>query len=355
MWFFEKPVEPARPHAVWLDRGTIVTACNRGQMEALFDKLKECGFAVVYFECNNAGYVLYESDFAEASPLLGGKNALREAIEAARRRNMQLHLWYWVFAVGNTKYNELVRCAVDFEGPVLRKVGLHNALRTANGSLLLRQQTEFWLSPASAEARSYITGLIIDGITHYAVDGVHLDYIRFPFQHDGMEMGFDAESSRAFHQATGVSLKDGKLSTDDRNLWIDWKTELVSSFVEQLSTVVRTAQPHLKISAAVFAIQQEKRLPAIQQDWEKWIKRAWIDVLNPMTYDAQTAQFENSLKVVVEGSASLSTNVWPGLCINRLDARRFDTHLRTMARNGFGSATIFAAAHINKQTMSWFS
>ncbi len=344
----------ALPQTIWLDRGTIVAAANKNKTGVLFDKLQKCGFKTVHFECNNAGYALFQSELAELSPLLQGRDALAMALQEAHAREMKMHAWFWVFAAGNTKYNELVRCPIDFEGPVLKRLGMDAALRNASGSPLQAGQTEFWLSPASMLAREYALNLIVDVVDRYPVDGVHLDYIRFPFQKDGQEMGYDSVSQQRFQRDTGISMS-ARAGAGERKIWMEWKTELVNSFVCELSTVVRKLRAGIEISAAVFAMSRSDRVRTIQQDWETWVENQWVDILNPMTYDSMTLQFEGSVKTMAKACSGKRVQVCPGLAIARLDEPRFRKHLSLLHKHGFDSASIFAAAHVEGARLAWFT
>lgn len=367
---------------LWLDRGTIVSAVNRGSIDRLFDKIQRCKFKTVYFECNNAGYALFDTAKAARSLLTGQADPLKLALEAAHARGLQLHAWFWIFAVGNTKYNDLVGADHNFPGPVLQRLGLDVALRTNDGSLLLPGQTEFWLSPANAVARRYVLDLILECIENYAVDGLHLDYIRFPFQKSGSQAGFDHSSRESYKEATGRDLFDTCESGASQPFllnWlkqfqqsfahfdhcaseavVSWKTELVNSFVQDLSEEVRSASPSLPISAAVFAIPLQKRLNAIQQHWELWLEKKWIDTVNPMTYDPATIQFERTLRELAalcssETAGAINAScIVPALAVERLTRQQFYDHLEIMYKCNFRQAAIFAAAHLNSSIESWF-
>src|SRR5207244_10349390 len=102
------PVRPVEARCVWLDRGTIVATRNPAGMSALFDKLKSAGINVVYFETNNAGFCTCPTKVSVQNPDTVGWDPLGTAVKEAHRRGMELHAWFWIFAVGNIRHNPII-------------------------------------------------------------------------------------------------------------------------------------------------------------------------------------------------------------------------------------------------------
>ena len=115
------PSSKIEGRTLWLDRGTIVTMKNHEDMAQLFDKIQKIGINLVYLETINAGYSIYPSKITEQNPLTVGRDPLAWAISEAHKRNIQLHAWTWIFAVGNTKHNPLINKPYDYPGPIFGK------------------------------------------------------------------------------------------------------------------------------------------------------------------------------------------------------------------------------------------
>jgi uncharacterized lipoprotein YddW (UPF0748 family) len=60
-----------------------------------------------------------------------------------------------------------------------------------------------WLNPAKPEVRQFIVNLVTEVAQNYPVDGLHLDYIRYP----GPEWSFDTTSAETFRQTYGVDFE----------------------------------------------------------------------------------------------------------------------------------------------------
>jgi uncharacterized lipoprotein YddW (UPF0748 family) len=351
------PLPLAEARCIWLDRGTIVATKNDAGMEALFDRLKETGFNTVYFETNNAGYAMYNASLdpvthkpkVPKNPLIAPNyDPLGAAVVAAHKRSMSLHAWMWTFAVGSRGHNRInPNTSDDYPGPVLEKdqsLGLHSDRGSPNPP----GQPEFWLSPANKRACMLRIDEMVDVATLYQVDGIQLDYIRFPWQLSGTEMGFDAISRTAFEQENpGYKLpsRSDQLDRETREVWHTWKATKVTNFVRDASRTLRKLRPGMTISAAVYATPLRARIAAIQQHWEVWANEGLIDVINPMTYAPDTKDFSDACAFVRDSVKDFCL-VYPGTSIDRYPAALLIDHIEAANKLGFLGTTLFAVAHL---------
>ena len=341
------PSAAVEARAIWLDRKSIVNTGSPEGLRKLLRQLASTGINVVYFETVNAGYPIYPSQLVTQNPLIQGWDPLAVAVEEAHKQGMELHAWVWAFAVGNTRHNPLVDQPYDYPGPILSKLGNSMAMQMANGSIMPPRQTEYWLSPGNPEARTFLKTLFKEIVTQYAVDGVQLDYIRYPFQFGNGQAGYDYGSRKAYYKATGHPMP----TTATPEL-LQWKTAQVSQFVKEVSTELKAAHPGLILSAAVFPLPRARRLQAIQQDWETWTANGWIDTLSPMIYTTSPQLFEASVASIVNATHG-KTPIYPGVAAFRLDALQLVNHLQQAQGGGSSGVTLFANTHVDdeKQAM----
>ena len=338
------PIRPVEARCIWLDRGTIVSTRNPHGMSVLFDKLKTAGINTVYFETNNAGYAMFPTKVGTQNPETIGWDLLGSALSEARKRNIEFHLWMWTFNVGNVKHNPIIGKEADYPGPVLSSHDYAWALASSNGSFVPPRQFEYWLDPSNPECRQYIKNFALEMVTKYKVDGLQLDYIRYPFNNKGSEMGFNWLGRQKFERETGMSLD--RLDDDTRQLWIAWKVAQISSFVKDCSETLRAASPGLRISAAVYAMPRRMRTNAIQQEWETWVANGWVDTLNPMTYVDSPKQLSEMAQYVRESTADKALS-YPGLSIRQLDTAGLIEQMDGARVVGTLGTTMFAVAHLD--------
>jgi uncharacterized lipoprotein YddW (UPF0748 family) len=335
--------------AIWLDRGTLVKAGSEDGLRIIFDRLAKAGINTVFLETVNAGYTVYPSKVAPQQNPLTRWDPLRAGVKLAHERNMELHAWCWMFATGNQRHNVILNQPKSFPGPVLAAYP-DMAMTDRKGGLLDKHET--WLDPANNKARDYLKRVLKEIVTEYDVDGVQLDYIRYPFQKKA-SFGYSPTARSRFQQLTGVdpididSTKDYSLA----KLWREFKVNQVTSFVSEVSQELRQAKPRIIISAAVFPIERTQRLSFIQQDWETWAEQGMIDMLVPMTYSLETKE----LKELVEpnlmqlNSANAPVLLLPSLMVKGLTQVKLRDQLQAVRDLPSGGYSLFAVAHLSDE------
>jgi uncharacterized lipoprotein YddW (UPF0748 family) len=334
--------------AIWLDRGSIIASGGPDGLRKRIRQLRQAGINMLYFETINAGFPIYPSKLVRHNPMVNNWDPLKVAVEEGHKQGMEVHAWVWAFAVGNRRHNELINQATEYPGPILTEAGLMNdALRNRQGGLMVdTHQHEFWLSPASPRARAFLLSLYQEIVSHYAVDGLQLDYIRYPFQAAGNRMGFEAVGRERFEQETGKSLDN--LDESGQRAWTAWKAAQVSSFVQQVSRTLKKINPNLKLSAAVFPMRRESRVAMIQQDWETWVDNGWIDTLSPMSYTTDPERLQDMFEMV-QHSAHKHPLIYPGIALQRLDGGQLVQHLEALRQKGGLGSTMFAGSHLDDE------
>ncbi|MDB9529491.1 family 10 glycosylhydrolase [Oscillatoria sp. CS-180] len=324
----DRPYAPAEIRAMWLDRGSIVRAGSRDRLATLFDNMQQSGINTVFFETVNAGFPIYRTQVApQQNPLTEGWDPLADAVELAHERGIELHAWMWVFAAGNQRHNAILNKSDSFLGPSLSGnpdwVGYDQ-----DGSPIPLGQTKPFYDPANPEARAFLLQLVDEIITTYDVDGLQLDYIRYPFQDPSAERtyGYGTAARRQFRRQTGVDPTELTPLVDpwlprtvrerQRSLWAAWqafKIEQVTSFVAETSELVRSKRPDIVLSTAVFAMPEHERLQKIQQDWTDWAEQGLVDWIVLMSYAQDANRFSEMIAPWVLEKDYGSTLVIPGI------------------------------------------
>ncbi len=237
---------------------------QRKELLEIFANVDHQHFNTVYFQVRSRGNALYKSSLEpwalELTGHLGqdpGWDPLAVAVKAAHDKGMEIHGWFNVFKVwsgGNR---------------VPRSEPLHVAL--AHPEWVRQVGDEIWIDPGIPEARRYIVDVIVDCASRYDLDGVHLDYIRYP----GASFD-DRETFRRYGQGQKRE---------------EWRRQNVSLFVEELSRRLRQTRPWIKIGAAPIGIYRNidgvrgwQAYSAVYQDSRLWLREGWLDYLAPQIY-----------------------------------------------------------------------
>ncbi len=345
----DRPVASSEVRAMWLDRGTIVKARSEDDLIKIFDRMAKAGINTVFFETVNSGYPIYPSRVApQQNPLVRGWDPLKAAVKLAQERNMELHAWVWVFAIVNQRHNEILNLPQDYPGPILSRYP-DWGITDQDGNSFHYHSGKAFLDPANPKVQRYLSLLLEEIATNYDVDGIHLDYIRYPFQSPTgkYNYGYGTASRRKFKQMTGVD--PIKLNFGD-NLWSQWtgfRLKQVDNFVSAVSQRLKAKRPDLILSTAVFPMPRQERLNKIQQHWEKWVREGSIDLLVPMTYASDTDELYQLTRPLFENFNEEQALLLPGIRLLDIpDIVAVDQIqlLRGMSTEGFA---LFAAENLN--------
>jgi uncharacterized lipoprotein YddW (UPF0748 family) len=331
----DRPFGQPEIRAMWLDRSSIVRAGSPEGLAVLFDNMQIAGINTVFFETINAGYPIYPTRVASSqNPLTYRWDPLKAAIELAHERNMALHAWMWVFAAGNQRHNAILNQPLSYLGPILSAhpdwAGYTNA-----GEPIPLGQTKPFLDPANPEVRQYLLNLVDEIITNYDVDGLQLDYIRYPFQDPAAQRtyGYGIAARQQFQRLTRVDPVDLSPVVDPwlpsaerarlRSLWDEWthfRIEQVTQFVEATSQLVRAKRPEIVLSTAVFAMSEHERLQKIQQDWNTWAEKGLVDWIVLMSYAQDTNRFHELITPWIVDKTYANTLIIPSIRLLNIPA-----------------------------------
>ena len=139
------------------------------QLCHILDRLKAVNVNTVLLQTRVRATTIYPSDIEPWDGCLSGKpgkspgyDALQFAIDECHKRGMELHAWVVTIPVG--KWNTY-GC---------------QQLRRRYGSLIKHIGEEGYMDPESSQTADYIARMCEEMTRRYDIDGIHLDYIRYP-------------------------------------------------------------------------------------------------------------------------------------------------------------------------------
>ncbi len=352
-------LQTAEIRAMWLDRGTIVSAGSEQGLARIFDRMANAGINTVFLETINAGYPIYPSSIApQQNPLIRGWDPLASAIKLARDRKMELHAWVWVFAAGNQRHNAIVGLPGNHPGPILSAYP-NWASYDNRGNLIPPGQDKPFLDPANPEVRRYLLSLLEEIVTKYDVDGVQLDYIRYPFQDPSANRtyGYGRAARQQFQQLTGID-PINLTPTKNPPLWQKWtefRVEQINQFVAQASQVVKRRKPGTVLSVAVFPLSEHERIHKLQQHWEIWARRGDVDLVLPMTYALDNYRFQRLAMPWIEHRDLGATLIVPGIRLLNLSEVNAIDKIQTLRNQPVVGYSLFAAENLTRDLQSYLS
>lgn len=157
----------------------------------------------------------------------------------------------------------------------------------ANEEIGTATEPETFCSPANEEFINFIKEYLTYLVTRYDIDGFQYDYIRFPYFDGVTDYGYDDAMKDLYAAETGFDRSEvdeiGKqLSAHPHwDEWIDFKTELITRRVSEISAIIREVRPDLYITAAVADVITRS---AYCQDSSVWLEKGYVDGIYPMSY-----------------------------------------------------------------------
>lgn len=217
----------------------------------MLDKLQAAGINTVLFQTRVRATTVYPSRHEPWDGCITGTpgkapcyDPLRFAIEECHKRGMELHAWLVTIPVG--KWNGL-GC---------------KTLRKRYPSLVKRIGAEGYMNPENPRTASYLAAMSQEIVRQYDVDGIHLDYIRYPEQwrvrgSADRARGHITAIVRAIHQAV-----------KSEKPWVKMSCSPIGKFAD----LSRYKSGGWNAYARVF------------QDARAWLKEGLMDELYPMMY-----------------------------------------------------------------------
>ncbi len=228
--------------------------------------IRQANFNVLFANHQWAGTAYYPSVVLPVSHIVKEQgDLLQQALDACRREGVAFHLWSVLWVLENAP-DEFV------------------AEMEATGRLIENHegQTLKWLCPANPLNMDLAVRAAAEVVQNYAVDGFHLDYVRYP---DGQSC-FCSNCKQRFQQETGRKTPDwpqAVINGPDREAFLEWRKEQISTTVERIHREIKTIRPSILLSAAVWSNWPSVG-KSIGQDWVEWCRSGLLDFVCPMNY-----------------------------------------------------------------------
>ncbi|WP_020543294.1 family 10 glycosylhydrolase [Nonomuraea coxensis] len=196
-----------------------------------------------------------------------GYDPLAFMVSEAHARNLEFHAWFNPYRIAN------------HDDPT-KLVSTHPARK--NPSWRFAYGGKLYYNPGIPTVRAFIEDAIMDAVSKYDVDGVHLDDYFYPYPVSGESI----PDSGTYAQYGGSF---GSIA--------DWRRENVNLLVRELDQRIHAAKPHVSFGISPFGIWRNsgtdplgsrtsglQSYDAIYADSRTWVKQGWVDYISPQIY-----------------------------------------------------------------------
>ena len=336
---------PNEVRALWVVRTTLTSPEKIHQM---VENAHAAGFNTLIVQVRGRGDAYYRSRHEPRAIELKDQPAsfdpLATTLMEARRRGLKVHAWLNTSLLANLdtlptdpehvyhKHPEWLAVPKPVAAELYRlsPKDPRYRQRIVEWSKANRAELEgIYTGPANPKVREHIYKIWMDVLEHYAVDGLHFDYVRlaspdFDYSRTSLEKFWTwlkpniADSER---RRLAKSLKENPLAATDAHpdRFAEFQRAQITLLVQRIYREVKRRRPQMLVSAAVFA-NDENAYTRRFQDWRRWLQMGILDVACPMAYSTDTAVFQKQIEVATNTAHSAGRRVWAGIGAYRIPA-----------------------------------
>jgi len=343
-----EPAPGRELRGLWVVRTALVST---QEVDRVVDQAAAAGFNALFVQVRGRGDAFYRSRLVPRSPLLERQHPdfdpLARLLRRAHARGLDVHAWFNTlltahFTLPLPTGNVLARhpkwamvpsaiARAALSAPEARLLGLIRAEGRRAGDV-----EGFYLSPARAEVHRHLEPIVRELVTRYDIDGLHLDFIRYP----GPAYDYSWTALEGFRRhrnlGRGVDLLAGPRA--QAGAWASYQRGLLTALAARLAKAAREERPGIVVSAAVVA-DEAQAVNHKFQAWPDWVASGILDAVCPMAYTEDAGLFTQQVKRarVRAGSA-----VWVGVGAYRLPVESTIERIRVARLAGVSGIVLFS-------------
>lgn len=190
-----------------------------------------------------------------------------------------------------------------------------------------------FIDPANPDAVDYVVDAVASITANYDVDGVNLDYIRYPDYNAGElvnDWGYSDTSLARFAAETGRT----DVPAPDDAEFSDWRRDQVSALVRKVYLRMYAVDPADRLSvngitygygpARYGSFEATRPYANVMQDWKGWLDEGIVDTVTAMNYKRnwntdQKLMFEQWNDALAGYRAGRHVVSGPALYLNELE------------------------------------
>ena len=271
-------------------------SAQKQELIRILDQLQQAGINTVLIQARVRGTTIFPSDLEPWDVCMTGKagtspgyDALQFCIDECHKRGMECHAWIVTIPVG--KWNA-IGC---------------KQLRQKFPKLIVKIGDEGYMNPEKAETGDYLAKICAEVTRKYDVDGIHLDYIRYP---ETWKLKVTRSKGRQY----------------------------ITDIVRKINRSVKSLKPWVKVSCSPIGKYDDlsrfkssgwNANTTVCQDAQGWLRDGLMDALFPMMY----FQGNNFYPFVVNWKEfSYGRIVAPGLAVYMLHPKEKNWSLDVIQR-----------------------
>ena len=350
--------------ALWVTRATLASP------EAIRQMVRAAeagGFNTLVVQVRGRGDSYYNGTLEPRASELVAKPAfdpLATVLADAHAAGLKVHAWVAVNLVSSSVTLPAAREHVIYRFPEwlmvprelaaeMKKVDVRSPAyigRLARWTRAHASEVEgLYTSPVHPAAQAHAAAVIGEMVQKYPVDGVHLDYVRFPNE----DFDYSPAALELFKTTIlpGLSDKERREAAAREVLdpaaypnlfadrWDEFRRAGLTDLVVKVRTAVKAARPGAMVTAAVVPDAQQATESRLQ-DWRGWLDQSLLDALCPMAYTTDAEIFTRQVAAAREYAGAVP--VWAGIGAYHLTRPQTLQHMTAARKLGAAGVILFS-------------
>ncbi len=351
--------------ALWVLRTSLSSPAS---VQTLVESARATGFNTLLVQVRGRGDSYFQSRLEpRAAELLKQPenfDPLAAVIEAARAADLKVHAWVNVNLVSSAADLPSAREHLVHRHPDWLMVPRDLAQELARvdpespaylGKLARWTRTQsagiegLYTSPLVPDAVDHTVAVVRDLVKRYRIDGVHLDYARYPSD----RFDYSRTAIREFAAAVQPRLSAAArrdidaIERDDLFAypdafpedWRRFRIDRLSALVRRLHDAVKEERPEAALTVATTPDAQEARERRLQ-DWGHWVEAGLVDAVCPMAYTPEATRFADDIAYARRVAGDRA--VWAGIGAYRLTPSQTVENIQTARKLGATGIVLFS-------------
>lgn len=349
---------------LWVVRGTLTSPASIARM---VEGAHAAGFNALFVQVRGRGDAYYLGGVEPRPEALGdaaGFDPLAQTLREARARGLRVFAWLTVNLVASA--HELPRSPAHVVNrspdwlmvprPLAQELSVADPQspgyvgRIARWTRARGGEVEgLYASPIHPAASAHMVAVVSDLARRYDIDGIHLDYVRYP----APEFDYSRRALEEFRASVLPDLTPAEAASLDAKRrddvlayadmfpvrWATFRRAKLTALVLRIRDRLRTDRPGASLSAAVVPDAEEASTRRLQ-DWPRWLETGLLDAACPMAYTNDDAQFGEQVSAAV--SSSTLGEIWAGIGAYRLTPDQTVARITSARRLGAAGVVLFS-------------
>ena len=351
--------------ALWVTRSAMTSLSS---VATMVRAANSAGFNALFVQVRGRGDAFYASRYEPRADGLAAQpesfDPLEETIAAAHELGLEVHAWVNVNLVSSATELPASRDHIVYRHPewlmVPRALAAELATMDPSNPAYLgklarwtrasSQEVEgLYASPIQLGMAEHTVSVVTDLVSKYRLDGVHLDYLRYPDD----EFDYSRRALAEFRKEIATDLLPADLQRLDAReavdptvfadtfpeRWARFRTSRLTSLLMRIRSAVKRERPDIVVSAAVVADLRDATTRRLQ-DWRTWLEGGLLDAVCPLAYSADPELFARQ---IADARAIVgSHSVWAGIGAYRLTATQTIDNIQAARRLGADGIALFS-------------